>query len=125
MRFRDLLGMLLLRYRDISLLLLPIAALSLSLSFKDFLPWYVVALAIVTSLIISESMMRALTDLLLPGNERTWTLWLIEASQSTSEQAKSKLEAISASPESRPFLTRMQHVPTLRTVAAKALKDMK
>ncbi|MFO0856472.1 MAG: hypothetical protein U0640_03840 [Phycisphaerales bacterium] len=92
---------------------------------RHYLPCFVAPITIVVSLIISESMMRALTDLLLPGNERTWTLWLIKASQSTSEEAKSTLEAISASPKSRPFLTRMQHVPTLRTVAAKALKDMK
>lgn len=74
MHFRDLLGMLLLRHNGISLLILPIAALSLSLTFRYFLPWYVIAVVIVISLVISESMTRSLTDLLLPGEERTWSL---------------------------------------------------
>ncbi len=124
MRLRDFIGMLLLRYYCVSLLIIPVATTSSVLLMRNYLPCCVIPLAIVVSLVISESMMRALTDFLLPGNERTWTLWLIGASESTSEQAKSILKAISRDPESKTFLIRMQHVPTLRSVATNALADM-
>lgn len=124
MHFRDLLGMLLLRYSGISLLILPIAALSLSLTFRYFLPWYVSAVVIVISLIISESMMRSLTDLLLPGQERTWTLWLIAASNKRTD-AKNSLDSIPASEDFKAFLIRMKRVPTLSVVAKETLANLK
>lgn len=112
--------MLLLRYSGVSLLLIPITAVVLSLTFRQYLPWHVIAIVIVISLIISESMMRALTDFLLPGNERTWMLWLITASQN-SQSTQSPFDAIPATDEYRVFLNRMKHMPTLRVVVAETL----